>query len=342
MQRPIELTECELDWRGPLGHLGSHPRKERVVDLGSHRRRVSPRRRHIIGAVVQAAPTLATCRKRWEAVGDRTFSKQIAEAIPCDPANVNFGLGFDMYRPGEGFVERLTPKSKVRRTNSATSFERAMLRYRTILDQADALSANSKTAQPAACRHLRQAAVVLGVGSFDAYIRDTVIDTYLETMFDASDQLGQQERPRKSLEAWSKASLAALTSDPLLLARLADMPPAQARSYVAEVVYDNVQVRLVSSRFSSVLRYLDSVDIQLRVPQVADAAITNEDRFLYLVPAMFDAFANARHLIVHVNPKSGGTIPYCAHERPSRFLSDLLNAVVNNIEDVRSTKAARH
>jgi hypothetical protein len=59
-----------------------------------------------------------------------------------------------------------------------------MLRYRTILRQADALALRSHTSERAACRHHRQAALVLGLGSFDAYVRDTVVDTYLDNMFD--------------------------------------------------------------------------------------------------------------------------------------------------------------
>jgi hypothetical protein len=114
------------------------------------------------------------------------------------------------------------------------------------------------------------------------------------------------------------------------------LPPQEGRRYVSEVVYDNIQVRLVTGSFKSAALYLDAIGIDLGIPS-SPTGLPIEKQFLFLASAIFDAYAAARHLVVHVGASTtGGTIPHCAHRYPVAYLDGFLGGLVTLIERARS------
>jgi hypothetical protein len=207
-----------------------------------------------------------------------------------------------------------------------------MDRYRSINAQATLLASKTHTKQSVTVRHLRQAALVLALGSFDAYIRDTVVDTYIRVLFETS------ARPTELLKSWTEASRRALQDDPELLVRIAKMQPSNAQKFVTEFVYDKLNVRILTSNFRGIKDNLAAIDLDLRIPNF-HIGMTSLQEFLYLAPTIFDAYSNARHLIVHVGAvKTNGAVPFCASQEPITYLEPFLEGLVTQIEIERKNQ----
>lgn len=280
-----------------------------------------------------APPTAHQMRVRWSYLSSSAYSKELAQKLRCDASNISVHLGLARRNIQMAPMERITPPLAKRVTPSARSFQKAMERYRSINAQATSLASITHTKQAAAVRHLRQASLVLALGSFDAYIRDTVIETYLHVFFETSS------RPPDLLRGWTEASKRALLDDQELLVRIAKMQPSEAKKFVTESVYDNLNVRVLTSNFGGIKSNLSAINLDLKIPDFR-AGMTPAQEFLYLAPAVFDAYSTARHLIVHVGGvKTNGAVPYCASQEPVTYLESFLEGLVTLIESERKNQS---
>lgn len=80
-----------------------------------------------------------------------------------------------------GSIQLILPEEDFACTEAAAVFVKSIERFDSALSVAETLAPAPNNR--AAVSHLRQAAVVLGVGAFDAYVRHFVIDAYLQLIF---------------------------------------------------------------------------------------------------------------------------------------------------------------
>lgn len=270
------------------------------------------------------AARLTDIRSLWGKIGKHQIRKLIADELGVHPTNLDQAAGIEM-------ISGLFPSTNVRKSQAAKEFTRNMLRHGSLVDTAAELALLAPYKKPAKVGHLLQASVVLGMGSFDAYIRSFTIQAYLDHLF------GKDEAPKEFHSAWTRAAKAAIDSEPDLLIEVAKMEPKMARPHLAEAVFAAHQVRILTSVFQQAVDNLKSCGISGMSVHPNSVATTRTDQLLQVAPSVFDAFANARHIIVHTGTAASQTTgptaaPYCANQFPAQMLGPFLDALVTIVE----------
>jgi hypothetical protein len=233
-----------------------------------------------------SANRLAALDKFWAIAAEKQRRSAIAAALDVEPTNVDRYAGFDN-------LSALLPAPPVRGTPASRAFELNIARYDTLVSAASDLQAGVVGAPLQAQQHMLQAAIVLGIGAFDAYVRQFTIDAYLALVVD--ERVEVSERSNKQVaEKFREAIRRAVASDPEIVLDLTRLSPAEAKRRLAEEVFTVQQVRLVTGSFAAAAATLRTVDVDLNAQdQLAD------HQLIHLAPKVFDSYAGARHQIVH-------------------------------------------
>ncbi len=261
---------------------------------------------------------------RWTCIKEKTFRKDISSSLGYSTTNLDKMVGLPLDSPTQGVGLLLSDKS-VRLSEASKAFDRQITRYESLQSMADEGSRTS-TLSKTQIAHLRQAAVVLGVGSFDSYIRSFVIESYLTLIFVKATP------PPKVVKSWEDAIKRAIDVEPDLLTRVARLAPSDAQQLLAETVFDVHQVRLMTGNFSQAVGSLLTLNVNIGT-NAKNPTMDPTEQLLELAHPMFDAFANARHWAVHAGTASRGAQPYCTNQEPMRFFGRFIGALVTIIED---------
>ncbi len=277
--------------------------------------------------------TVVKLNRNWEAIRDLQFRTPVCSELSIGVTNLDKYVGLPLDDGSTSLIHGLLPEATIRKTKASHNFDKLMRRYTSCIAAADRYELDPHDPSDRAVgvvKDLRQGALALGVGSFDAYVRNFTIEKYLHLVF-------SERPPDKVHRAWKQAIKAAVEDSPDIMTELAMMEPSTARVALAERVFAAQQVRIVTSEYDSVLGNLRSTALDLKV-DVNDPTTDPGDQFLQLSPVLFDSYSNARHLIVHTGGSAAtNAIPYCAAKVPVRFLATFLSALVSTIESKWST-----
>ncbi len=267
---------------------------------------------------------------RWKAVKEYQVRAAIAKELGIDATNLDSYLGI-ISTPD---LRQIFPKKSVRNSQAAKYFDTNMKRYKSISEQANSLGASSRTKKPIGVAHLREASLVLAMGSIDAYIRNLVIDESVRLFFDPSpNQINLKK-------VFVNAIKRVVEVEPELIITLATLKPAEAKKLLAERVFDMSKVRILTGSYDLFLKHLEIIDIKLEAmepPKDSDAC-----QFLKIAPTIFDSFSTTRHQIVHTGVQlKNRTGPYCSNQEPEKFLGSFLDALVTTIENLMILKKSR-
>jgi hypothetical protein len=260
---------------------------------------------------------------RWDCISERLFRGEVCDVLGFSATNLDKMIGLPLDRESQG-IGQLIPATAVRKSEAAKAFGRRIARYESLRSMAAKGSVN-RTLTKTEIAHLRQAAVVLGVGSFDSYIRSFVIERYLSLIFETGTP------PTKVVRSWEDSIKRAIDVEPGLLTIVAGMDPKDAQRHLAETVFAVHNVRLLTGRFESAVKSLATVNISIGVDK-NNPSMDPTEQLLQLADPVFDAFACARHWAVHTGTASHGAQPYCTNQEPIRFLGTFLGALVTIIE----------
>jgi hypothetical protein len=132
-----------------------------------------------------------------------------------------------------GSIQLILPDEDFACTEAAAVLVKSIERFDSALSVAEMLAPPPNNR--AAVSHLRQAAVVLGVGAFDAYVRHFVIDAYLQLIFAGKPPA---EPPMHGRKLSRQLCLLILVFD-----RVARLLSEEARLHLATSVFSVNQVR---------------------------------------------------------------------------------------------------
>jgi hypothetical protein len=274
-----------------------------------------------------SAPRIAELKDFWIAVKDPSTRAAIAKRMQVDASNLDVRAGFDTIR-------QILPPRRDWKTQAGQDFEVSLKRYDTLVSSSArlALGKGRRGAPTESQRHLSQASLVLGIGSFDAYVRQFTIDGYSTLFFGSGTSKQPSQRVR---EKFHQAIKKVVQGNPDLVLELAREQPMIAKTHLAADVFDIEQIRLLTSSFADVQTALDSLGIDLKA-----TATPVERQFLDLAGPIFDAYCAARHVAMHAGvgatrgTSTRGRVAtlYCANDQPARFLGDFLRAFAYLIE----------
>jgi hypothetical protein len=265
--------------------------------------------------------TYETLCERWSSVKVKQIRKDIAAEIGVDASNLDTYLGIS----GGPALEGLFPNVSVRKSQASKIFDLNLARYESVSLQAVAAGVGSPTKKPKGVAHLRQASVVLAMGTIDAYVRQLIIDRSVELFFD-----GSNTAPRLQKEFIAAINVA-VKDKPELMIKIANSPAKVAQTILAEEVFDIGQVRMMTGSFEQASKRLACVglDIESHLP-----IATDRDQFFGIAPIIFDSFAQSRHAIVHTGTHfKNRTDLFCSNQEPEQFLGRFLSALVTMIEN---------
>jgi hypothetical protein len=263
--------------------------------------------------------------ERWRTIGAKGSRSAVAKSLGVVASNLDSTAGLTRPPGTTPPLYRLLPTGTTRTTAASREFDTAMLRYDTITKFANDAASTRPKVPRAEVTHLRQAALVLAIGSFDAYVRSVVIERYLAMRFAAT------VTPGKAHTAWNDAVLRAVKEDPELLTKVASMSPAQAERLLAESVFAIENVRILTSSFETASANLKRIDVDIEVHENSTTTKLSE-QFLQIAWATFNAFASTRHLVMHVGGSTSRSELYCLQQEPERYLGSFLRGLVTSVE----------
>lgn len=262
---------------------------------------------------------------RWNTIATEGQRSKIAKALGIVSSNLDKCAG--LTRPGTTVAPlyKLLPSKPIRTSKASRDFDVSMERYDTLTMFADTAASIRPRVSAQTVSHLRQAALVLAMGSIDSYVRSFVIERYLGNFFTPGAV------PDKLHKAWIEATQRAVKDEPTLLTTLASLPPAQGQELLATSVFAIENVRILTSNFDSAFENLRRVGVDIHV-DASRSTTDQSEQFLKIARPIFTAFSTARHLVVHVGGEKSRSELYCIQQEPQRYLGGFLRGLVSTIE----------